>query len=85
MEVEQRPEVEAPCGHRRRCGCQDSPQAQPASEELGGPKHGDAGAFEPAGTVEHQVGEQLVIERHCIWDLLDEEGADGLPGPGTPP
>ena len=85
MEVEQRLEVEAPFGHgsgRRR---HDRPQAQSAGKELARPEHGDAGTLEPAGTVEDEVGEKVVVERQEVRDLLAEEGTNRLPGPRAAP
>jgi hypothetical protein len=57
VEIEERSKIKAPFGHRGRRRRQDRPQAQPTGEELTWPEDGDAGALEPAGAVEDQVGE----------------------------
>ena len=36
---------------------------RPADEEFAWPENGDAGTLQAAGTVENQVGEQVIVER----------------------
>ena len=84
VEVDQRPEVEAPFGHRRRRRCHDRPQAEAADQELTGPQDADPGAGQFCGPVEQQVGEQVVVELQGVGDLLVEKGVYRLPGPGAP-